>query len=293
MDRILFAQFGGKTADTFAQKATDAARLIDYLESKGLRAKQTRLGEYSRFYRRYLSGECSNKDLEDNLPFVMREMDEWSWIYRGLTKSEPEGSLELLRQAVGGVAFAKGETTDTRARNIQLELRVASYFLQAGFSVTFSGLSDLVVEVEGFPVFVECKRLNSPRQVIKRAKEAARQLKHRYQNSQKSSYGLVVIDASRIIHPKQGIVSGPTEAIIRAGLQAQLTAFDRQYDTSQVFANDKRLISVWIQAMAPAFHLADKNELCTLFSSLHSIYAHEGQRRWNLFQRMRPAFEAT
>lgn len=291
MDRIPFTASAGKTTDTFAEKVTDAARLIEYLESKGLRARQTRLGEYSRFYRRFLSGECSDKEVEDKLLFVMREMDEWSWIYRGLTKSEPEGSLELLRQALGGVAFAKGEAADTRPRNIQLELRVASYFLQTGFSVSFSGLSDLVLDVEGFPVFVECKRLNSPRQVTKRAKEAAHQLKQSYQNSRKSSYGLVVIDASRIIHPKQGIATGPSEAIVRSGLQAQLKAFDREHDTSEVFARDKRLISVWIQAIAPGFH-STGNEPCTLFSSLHSIYAHEGQRRWNLFQRMKPAFDA-
>lgn len=291
MDRIPLAASAGKTTDTFAEKVTDAARLIEYLESKGLRARQTRLGEYARFYRRFLAGECRSKEVEDKLLFVMREMDEWSWIYRGLTKSEPDGSLELLRQALGGVAFAKDEAADTRPRNIQLELRVASYFLQTGFSVSFSGLSDLVLDVEGFPVFVECKRLNSPRQVIKRAKEAAHQLKQSYQNSRKSSYGLVVIDASRIIHPKQGIASGPSEAIVRSGLQAQLKAFDREHDTSEVFARDKRLISVWIQAIAPGFHSAG-NEPCTLFSSLHSIYAHEGQRRWNLFQRMKPAFDA-
>lgn len=292
MDYISFAESAGKTTETFADKLADAVRLIEYLESKGLRARQTRLGEYSRFYSRYLSGECSSEEIKAKLFFVMREMDEWSWIYRGLAKSEPEGSLELLRQAVGGVPFARDEAADTRPRNIQLELRVASYFLQTGFSVSFSGLSDLVVDVEGFPIFVECKRLNSPRQVIKRAREAARQLRHRYQNSRKSSYGIVVVDASRIIHPKQGIASGQTETIVRDGLRAQLTAFDLEHDTSEVFAKDKRLISVWIQAIAPGFHHAE-NEPCTRFSSIHSIYAHEGQRRWNLFQAMKPAFEAS
>jgi hypothetical protein len=293
MHSILFAVSGGnKTTDTFAQKATDAARLMDYLESKGLRPNQTRLGEYSRFYRKYLSGKCSNTEIEEKLIFVMREMDEWSWIYRGLMQCEPAGSFDLLKQAMGGVAFAKGEAEDTRPRNIQLELRIASYFLQAGFAVSFSGLADLVVDVDGFPVFIECKRLNSPKQVIKRGKEAARQLKHRYQTFHKSSYGLVVLDAGRTIHPKQGVVSGPTEAIIREGLQAQLNTFERDYDIFESFATDKRLISVWIQAMAPGFHLADKTELCTLFSSVYSIYGRQGQRRRYLFERMRTAFEA-
>lgn len=292
MDRISFSEKTVKTSETFAEKAANAVRLIEYIESRGLRAWETRLGEYSRFYRRYLSGACSDEEIKTKLLFVMREMDEWSWIYRGLTKIEPEGSFELLKQAIGGVAFASGEAADTRPRNIQLELRVASYFLQTGFSVSFSGLSDLVVDVDGIPVFVECKRLNSPRQVIKRAKEAAHQLKNRYQNSRERSYGMVVLDASRIVHPKQGIVSGVTETTVRDGLRTQLKAFDLEYDTSTVFAKDKRLISVWIQVIAPGFYYTEEDP-STRFSSMHSIYAHEGQTRWNIFQKMKPAFEAS
>ena len=292
MVRIPFAQSASKAAEMFTDRVTEVTRLIEHLESKGLRAKQTRLGEYLRFYSRYLAGACSSKEVEDTLFFVMREIDEWSWIYRGLTKFEPEGTLERMRQAVSGVAFAKDEGDDKLARSIQLELRVASYFIQTGFSISFSGLSDLVVDVDGYPVFVECKRLNSPKQVIKRAKEAARQLRARYRTTWKSSYGLVVFDASGIIHPKQGIVSGPTETIVRDGMRAQLKAFDQEHDTSEIFGRDEKLISVWMQAIAPGI-LRTTNEPFTRFSSLHSIYAQHGQRRWDLFERMKPAFDAS
>jgi len=254
LNKFPFGASGGRTTESFAEKATFATRLIEYLEMKGIRARQTRLGEYESLLQRLLSSNYNDKEMEDKLLLVMRELDEWSWIYRGLMKAEPEGSLELLRQAVDGVAFAKDESTNTRPRNTQLELRVASYFLQAGFPVSFSGLSDLVVDVEGFPVFVECKRLNSPKQVDKRAKEAARQLRHRYKSTLVASYGLVVLDISRIIHPKQGIGSAPSLAMCRAGLQDQLKEFDREYDTSPIFFKDKKLILVWKQAIAPAFY---------------------------------------
>lgn len=280
MNRIPFGWGGGVTTESLAAKSASTARLIEWLEAKGLRARQTRLGEYLRLYDQFLTGKCSDVEISDKLLFAMREIDEWSWIYQGLLRAEPEGSFELLSQAIDGVAYAKDESLDTRPRNIQLELRVASYFLQTGFSVSLSDVSDLVVNVEGFPIFVECKRLNSPRQVAKRSKEAARQLRQRYQNGKKPSYGLVVLDASRVIHPKQGISFGLSEALLRAELQAQLQVFDREYDTSKVFSKDQKLVSVWMQAITPAFHSG--NAPCTLFSSLHSIYAHEGQRRWHL-----------
>ena len=89
MDRIPYGESpGGKTTESFTQKMIDANLLIEYLESKGLRAAQTRLGEYVKFYERFVTESCSDKEIQDNLLFVMREMDEWSWIYRGLKKKE-------------------------------------------------------------------------------------------------------------------------------------------------------------------------------------------------------------
>lgn len=291
MDCIPYGEApGGETTESFTQKLIDSNLLIEYLESNGLRAAQTRLGEYVKFYERFLAYGCSDKEIQDNLLLVMREMDEWSWIYRGLKKKEPEGFLDLLKEALGGPTFAKSESDNTRSRNIQLELRVGSYFLQSGFDITFAGLSDLVVDVDGYPVFVECKRLNSPKQVIKRSKESVRQLKSRYQASKRSSYGLVVLDVSRGIHPKQGIATGVNALVSRDGIRAQLQEFDRNHDTSLVFAKDKKLISVWIQAIVPTMHTKE-NEPATRFSSLHSIYAYEGQRRWHLFHEMKKAFE--
>lgn len=281
---------GGKTTESFDQKLIDSRLLIDYLESNGIRAAQTRLGEYVRFYERFLAGHCSNDEIGEKLLLVMREMDEWSWIYKGLKKKEPEGFLELLKEAVGGPVFSKDESENTRPRNIQLELRVGSYFLQSGFEITFAGLSDLVVDVSGHPVFVECKRLNSPKQVAKRAKESVHQLRCRYQTSRTPSYGLVVLDASRIIHPKQGVASGGNELVVRDGIRDQLKEFDTAHDTTMIFEKDKKLISVWMQAIVPAVHV-EENEPSTRFSSLHTIYARQGQRRWHLFHEIKRAFE--
>jgi hypothetical protein len=291
MNRISYWESPSKkNTESVTQKLTDMNQLIRYLEAKGLRASHTRLGEYVKFYERFFSGSCSDKEIQDNLLFVMREVDEWRWIYKGLMKKEPEGFIDLLKDALGGPAFAKDESDNTRPRNIQLELRVGSYFLQSGFDITFLGLSDLVVDVDGYPVFVECKRLNSPRQVIRRATESVHQLKRRYQVAKGPSYGLVVLDVSRVIHPKQGIATGVNELVAKDGVRAQIKLFDREYDTSRVFIKDKKLISVWMQVIVPTMHLKEK-EPATRFSSLHTIYAREGQRRWYLFHKMKKAFE--
>ena len=142
----------------------------------------------------------------------------------------------------------------------------------------------------GYSVFVECKRLNSPTQIVKRAKESVRQLKHRYQVAIRPSYGMVVLDVSRVIHPMQGIATGLNELVAREGIRSQLKSFDQEHDTSRIFKKDKNLISVWMQAIVPTMHI-EENEPSTRFSSLHSIYALEGQRRWHLFHEIKKAFE--
>ena len=101
---------------------------------------------------------------------------------------------------------------------------------------------------------------------------------------------MVVLDVSRVIHPKQGIATGINDFVAREGIRSQLKSFDREYDTSNIFEKDKKLISVWIQAIVPTMHIKE-NEPSTRFSSLHSIYALEGQRRWHLFHKMKKAFE--
>lgn len=291
MERIEFgATGGGKTVEPFDKKLNDSFEIIDYLEANGLPARQSRLGKYAKFYERYLSGLCSEEEVRDNLLFVLREMDEWSWIYKGLKIREPDGYMGLLKQAIGGPAFAKEESNNTTPRNIQLELRIGSYFLQADYDISFSGREDLAVVVNGFPVFVECKRLNSPKQVLKRSREAVKQLKNRYKSNRGPSYGLVVLDVSKVIHPKQGIATGVNEIVARDGIRAQLKEFDLRYDTSGIFSKDRKLISVWMQAIVPTVHEAEK-EVAIRFSSLHSIYAREGQRRWHLLQELKRAFE--
>ncbi len=290
MDRYIFGEGGGRTEEEFTDKLTNALELIKYLEEKGINAKRSRLGRYTEFYDRYLAEKCSEQEVRDHLLFVMREMDEWSWIFRGLTVNEPDGFLELLKIAIGGPAYAKEETENTRPRNIQLELRVASYFIQAGYEVSFSGIEDLLVKVGRYPVFIECKRVGSEKQIRKRAKEAVKQLQRRYAGARGPSYGLAVLDVGRIIHPMQGIAMGANEIVARDGLRAQLEKLDRENDTSDIFSKDRRLIAVWQQVIAPTIH-EEEHDIATRFSSLYSVYAREGQRKWDLFQTMKSAFE--
>ncbi|MFY9317367.1 MAG: hypothetical protein WAO95_17655 [Burkholderiales bacterium] len=292
MERQFFAEYRPvRTSESYGEKLAHVRQLVSQLEKIGVRATSSRVGSYVRFLERYLAKKCTVDEIEQRLLHVLREVDEWSWIQRAFQNTTIESIASLLKEAIGGPDFVDAEGENTRPRNIQLELRVGSYFLQSGFEVKFSDSSDLTLDVVGFPVFVECKRLGSTRQVIKRASEAAKQLRRSYRGVGEPAYGLIVLDVSRIVEPRHWIGIGANELATRDAIRSRIVAFADAYDTSKVFGKDKKLLAVWHQAILPTYHLQE-NESSTIFSSNIRIYAQEGQRRWMLFQKIRDAFES-
>jgi hypothetical protein len=278
--------------DTILGKLSGINIFIKYLETKGLKPLNTRVGEYARVLERYLSDKSTKEDIHTKVIFAIREIDEWLWIYKGLIVNEPKNVIDIVKKAIGGPHFARDEYENTLARNIQLELRIASYFLQNGFDVDISSISDLVVQVNGVHVFVECKRLNSRTQVLKRAKEAKRQLNKRYKSINSPSNGIVVLDVGRVIQPDQGIATSPNFEFGRQQIKYQILDFNERFNTQDIFAKDDRLIFVWMQAIVATWFELDK-EPGTRFTSIHSLYANKGQRRWDLWETIKPILETT
>jgi hypothetical protein len=282
----------GLIYESIPQKMAKISGFIQYLETKGLKPLNTRVGEYLRFFERLVSHKCSEEEIRTKLVSVIREIDEWLWVYKGLLIKEPKNIFDLVDKAMGGPHLARDENENTFPRNTQLELRICSYFLQNGFEVDVSSSSDLIVQVNEVPVFVECKRLNSPTQVLKRAKEAKKQLHKRYKSINGPSNGIVVLDVSRVIQPSQGLAILPNYPVAKGEIQAQILAFNDKFNTSKIFAEDDKLLFVWMQAIVATWIASDK-EPGTRFSSVHTIYAKKDKRSWGLWETIKPLLETT
>ena len=152
---------------------------------------KTRVGEYQRFISDLSTKTRKDFSDEDSSRMVhtLREVEELLWIQKGLLAQTLSGGIDLLQKILGGSPFAKDDSSNTPARDFQLELRIASYFVQTGFSVDMNEDADLEVAFPDGKLFVECKRMKSPNKVLKRAKNAAQQLKSRYKNT--SQQGMV------------------------------------------------------------------------------------------------------
>ena len=270
MENIAVSVFGERQQklDSFAA----------WLKTVGIDASKTRVGEYQRFIS-YLSSKSRQDFSEEDssrMVYTLREVEELLWIQKGLMSQKLSSGIDLLKKILGGSPLAKDDSSNTLARDFQLELRIASYFIQTGFAVDMNEDADLEVAFPDGKLFVECKRLKSKSKVLKRAKIAAQQLKNRYKSTNQQKYGLAVFDISNIIMPNQGIISGPSVNGVRDLIQAQLIDFSQKYDITKYFMPDKKALSIWLQAILPTWAKENNiTEIITRFSSFHLVLAPE------------------
>jgi hypothetical protein len=162
----------------YSFRLADLIEFKCFLESLGITTKNTRIERYIQYFEQLLVGvemaEISIfknsqderfKSKSDWLLYILREVDELMWILKGIKTHVPNGLAGRLKDIVSGSDFAALDT-NSRARNVGYELRIASYFCQAGYQVDLSTTTDIIALNDDFAFFIECKRVASASQVI-------------------------------------------------------------------------------------------------------------------------------
>lgn len=283
---------------TFGDRLKELEDLKIWLESRSMEVQRTRLNKYIKFFQKRKTEEDGiarvgiELDDTDEMLFILREVDEWLWIFKGFKNNPPLGYQELFKKSLGGDYLAKDD--NTHARNYQFELKIASYFLQAGCKIDLSEVSDLVAYLGSWsPIYVECKRISSFKQIPKRLKELANQLKNRYKSRKTSScHSLAVIDVTKLVNPNLGLSYGNDREEVRDGIRGLLIELSNNNDFHSVFEGDKRVLSVWLHATIPALHVFE-GEPSTRFSSLHIPLVSPSSPRLSVFNDLKKVFEVT
>jgi len=236
----------------------DLREFVSLVESLGINVSGTRIARYQSYYEALvegtddeerifqgISGRRFDNPLDTQL-YVLREVHEIMWILRGLKKHLPKGVEEKLNQVVGGRDFAALDK-DSSSRNAQFELRIASYFCQAGYSVDMSNLTDIVATHDRTTYFVECKRVTSLGALIKRLKHARKQLRNRLTRStlESRNFGVIAIDVTKIAFKHNGITLGFTADHTRDVIQDKLKEIDDSVLKSGFALEQKNLLLTW------------------------------------------------
>lgn len=269
----------------------DLLEVRAFCENFEIRTKNTRLARYEEFLRRFINhGQVNPESVFRNqsdapfqnwiecLQYVLREVHELMWILKGLQASLPKGVKGKLEQIVSGRDFAFLDV-DSRSRDTQFELRIASYFCQAGCEVDLTTETDVIAYADDFVYFLECKRVGSPSQLRRRLSGAKEQLRKRMPKkvSGKLVFGGVAADVTKIAFPHNGLTFGMVSDHSKDVIQKKLLEVCKTAENYDLFNGSKLPIVYWFQIHIAALVLYPQT-LTSRFSSNH-IYRTPRNRK--------------
>lgn len=288
----------------WAHHLSDIMEVMEFCERLGIRTKNTRLERYGEFLRRFLKdgqvvpgsvfvvpSDSPFENYIECLQYVLREVHELMWILKGLQVRQPEGLEKRLERIVGGRDFAFLDA-DSKSRDAQFELRIASYFCQSGCYVDLTTDTDVIVHSDDFVYFIECKRVGSSNQLRKRLSGAKEQLRKRMPKKigEKLVFGCVAVDVTKVGFPHNGCTFGAVADHSKEVIQSKLKDVCNTAEGHNLFGGGRGLIVYWFQIHIASFVMFP-NTLTSRFSSNH-IYKGGMVKRefraannfWDLFR---------
>jgi len=178
----------------------EACQWIDEL---GLEYKRTRFGSYEKDFDAFIrTGDL--KSPTENLKTFFNahlEANELIRIKNAFDSLNSNYAFDAIKKTVSGQRFRNSCKSDY-SRDFAFELSMASRFLKAGYEVDVRTITDLIVDIDSRPLYVECKRIKSANQLEKRVKEANEQTRKRVESNKSSkAKSFIALNLTDVINP--------------------------------------------------------------------------------------------
>lgn len=283
----------------------DLYEIREHFEGRGIRTANTRIERYCECLDQIILGRYhdapkvfdrypteSFAEFGECLLYVLREVHELTWIIKGLKMNDPMGVEVNLKEIVSGTDFATLDV-DTSSRNTQFELRIASYFCQAGCNVDLSRITDFVAIGDKDVYYVECKRVGNQKQLLKRISEGRKQLRERMPKRSlcRTVHGCVAVDVTKVAYPHNGVTWALTNNHSRTNIQRELVKVAGLLQEREVFRGEKGFIHCWLQIHIPMLIFYPKN-IGSRFSSYHIFREDLATRERSAIRRFVGLFES-
>ncbi len=260
----------------------DLVEVQEFLERRGIHTRSTRIQRYIDYLRQVTLEKSADPGMifknsaegpfthpTDWMLYVLREAHELMWILKGLKVHVPVGTDDKMKVIVGGRDFAALDA-DSQSRNTQFELRIASYFCQAGCDVDLSTETDIIAVSDSEAFYLECKRVGSRNQLQRRLSDAKAQLHRRVpkKHGQRTVCGCVPADVTKVAFSHNGLTFAVTNQHSRDVIQEKLIAIANDSQRLPLFQDCHNLLNYWFQIHISALILQPPTT-ATRFSSYH------------------------
>lgn len=270
-------------------RASDLDELKAFLNSIGVQTHNTRIDRYQK-YLKLISINNGNVDAStifknvtderfqhgmDWYLYVLREVDELMFILKGIKIHIPKGVEEKLAKIVSGADFAALDK-NTESRNTQFELRIASYFCQAGFEVDLTTETDIIASKGRNFFYIECKRVSNSRQLEENLLKAKQQLTSRMPAKRhlvRKNFGLIAMDVTKVAYKHNGLTFGVINEHAKEVMQDDLKKISNKINHINFFSKKPAIIQCWLQIHMPGI-VEYPPQVFTRFSSLFILNPH-------------------
>lgn len=188
-----------------------------WFSSLGFEYSRTRYGIYKKHVTSFVAinnGENTVDNLnefKESFDNAYLEVNEIIRIYNSLKDINSTEFIAQIKKVISGREF-RGNMDGDQARDFLFELSIATRFLRAGYTVSLTGICDVVVDLgQDGTLYVECKRIKSEKKLADNVKKANKQISTRIKASFSNKvYGLVAINITDLI-PKTNMMFPSSE----------------------------------------------------------------------------------
>ncbi|HAV1369117.1 TPA: hypothetical protein KDY48_004731 [Vibrio parahaemolyticus] len=294
------AFFSGAFSDTKRQ-FNEACTWLE--KEMGFPYKRTRMGEYEEYLKLFVNPGAQppkdDEELVDKFYTFMQASNEACQIVRlwnTFKEGQHDGLKERIKKVMSGKSIRaeaikqnQNGQADDPARDFAYELNVASRFLKGGFAVDLTDECDVVVNIDGQTLFIECKRIKSQSQLNKRVSKAAKQIDKRIGSVRKGKYGLVALDVTDVLLP-DGTVTATTDArLFNLQIQNAITNYAKEHSEVVTKSISRNVAGVLFEFNSTAFISAENKEptLCFGRSACISRLGIKGKKSFSFVEQFR------
>ncbi len=266
---------------------SDLESLTLFLNGRGIETKNTRIDRYQKYLKIASDQGVDNVDPKsifknvtdvrfqhglDWYLYVLREIDELAHVLKGLKVHVPNGIDESLKKIVRGSDFAALDK-NSESRNVQFELRIASYFCLAGFIVRLDTETDIIASKGRQHFYIECKRISNSKQLEENLLKAKQQILARVPKKKRilhKYYGVIAVDVTRVAYSHNGLILGITNDHAREVVQSALRSISEKIERIKFFSKKPPIIQCWLQIHIPGL-IESPPQVFTRFSSMFIV----------------------
>lgn len=205
----------------------------EWLRSLGVFHVSNRFATYLKLIEGARHGRSEMFDADQRFLDYVTALAEASELIRtkkALQQIDSDNYLTQLKAVTSGKAFKSVAGADP-GRDFAFELATAARFIAGGYTVEVNSIADAVVELHGRKLFVECKRVQSEGQVMKRLSHARDQLATRMKaNPSSKTRGLIACRLTEVLNPGGRSAVLPSPADFRRVSEVALQGYVRLHE---------------------------------------------------------------